>query len=547
MKSPVKRVLLCFVSLLYIICSTGCELGSTHTGEVIFDEQLYTLVGDTYVRTISNNLETAEINQGITIPNNTKIGFYLDEDYQFSFLCNEDDMIEGNNFYYGLVTYKDNSTFKFKINIYRLSLVKVKFKTFCSQNIDDLVVEENTVIEAPDVQLERAGYTFKGWKYNFKNAVTQDMVIEAKWSANNYTVSIDPNGGEYYDDAFEVTYNEEFDFGIPTKEGYEFVGWKYNDELIKSNKWLIDNDVTVVAEWERAEVTYEIEYVIVGAIGPNLDHTYSNKKTLVLKTPYKCGYQFIGWYYEGDFSGERVFEIPAGTEGDLRLYSRWKKFNLEGAKVSILGDSISTFYDSSSEINSNWNGKNEYYYPLYNKEIKAYTDTWWGKFLVDTKSILETNESKSGSSCYNWGNESNPSAAMNLSRINKLGKPDIVIIFIGVNDNVNGFTNEQFSQAYQKMLERVKEQCTDAFVFCCTMGYSAYTGYNYTEERRLAFNDIIRKEATNYDATVIEIANIQTENNYQKYLGDFLHPNLVGMEAYAQEVIKVIREHTGNL
>lgn len=547
MKSPVKRILFCFISLFYIIFSSGCELGSGHFEEVVFDEQLYTLVDDTYVRTISNSLETAEINQGITIPNSAKIGFYLDEDYQFSFLCKEDDMVEGNNFYYGLVTYKDNSTFKFKINIYRLSLVTVKFKTLCAQKIEDLVVEENTVITSPEVQLERPGYTFKGWKYNFKNAVTKDMVIEAKWSANNYTVNIDPNGGEYYDDSFVVTYDEEFDFGAPTKEGYEFVGWKYNNELISLNKWLIDKDVTVVAEWERSEITYEIEYVIVGAVGPNLERTYSNKKTLVLKTPYKCGYQFIGWYYEGDFSGERVFEIPAGTEGDLRLYSRWKSFNIEGAKVSILGDSISTFYHSLSEVNSNWNGKDEYYYPLYNKEINAYTDTWWGKFLTNTKTILETNESKSGSSCYNWGNESNLSAAMNLSRISKLGKPDIVIIYIGVNDNVNGFTNEQFTKAYQTMLKRVKNQCTDAFVFCCTMGYSEYTGYNYTETRRLAFNDIIRDVAMNNDAEVIEIANVQTKETYKDYLGDFLHPNLAGMDAYAKEIIKVVREYTGNL
>ena len=136
---------------------------------------------------------------------------------------------------------------------------------------------------------------------------------------------------------------------------------------------------------------------------------------------------------------------------------------------------------------------------------------------------------------------------MNKTRISHLGKPEIVIIFMGTNDVVNGFTDSKFENAYRTMLQRVKEQCEDAYIFCCTLGYSAYKKYYYTDEKRLSFNEIIRKACENVDGKVIELAEVQTQENYNEYLGDSLHPNDIGMEAYANRIIKEIREYTGNL
>ena len=54
----------------------------------------------------------------------------------------------------------------------------------------------------------------------------------------------------------------------------------------------------------------------------------------------------------------------------------------------------------------------------------------------------------------------------NYNRINNLKGSDIVVILIGTNDNVNGFTNNQFTSAYNTMLDRINEVCPGAFVFC---------------------------------------------------------------------------------
>lgn len=547
MKIKTHKLVLFSFYFIVLFLVYGCNTNVSQNKDIEFDESIYTLVGDTYTRTISNSEEKAKLCTGINVSHDAKVSFYIDENYQYSFLSKEDDMIEGDNIYYVLFTFKDNTTEKAKINIHRLQLFTVKFKTNCSQKVNDVVVEENSLLDEPDVELTKQGYTFKGWKHNFNNVIKEDMTIEAKWTPNNYTVTFDPNGGEYYEDSVVVTYDEDFEFVAPTREGYDFVGWKYNNKTYLTGKWNIDSDVTLVAEWEKSEVTYEIDYVIVGAVGPNLERTYSNKKSLVLRTPYKCGSKFIGWYFEGDFSGERIYEIPVGTEGNLRLYSRWETFNIEGSKVSILGDSISTFYSEDSKLNSYWHGNDQYYFPKYNPTISSYEQTWWGRFLLNTKAELECNESYSGSTVYNWGNELSEQPAMNATRISHLGKPDIVIIFMGTNDVVNGFTTAQFEKSYRTMLTRVKAQCQDAFIFCCTLGYSAYKGYSYTDELRLEFNEIIRQACEDADGKVIELASIQTEETYSQYLGDSLHPNDTGMEAYAKLIIKEIREYTGNL
>ena len=47
----------------------------------------------------------------------------------------------------------------------------------------------------------------------------------------------------------------------------------------------------------------------------------------------------------------------------------------KGVKISILGDSISTFYSSSSEVNSYYSENDTYYYPKYCSVINTYTKT----------------------------------------------------------------------------------------------------------------------------------------------------------------------------
>ncbi len=540
MKINYKFIFILLVAFCLFL--TGCKVDKTFSIEGF---ELYDEYNQEYIKKISNDTEEVTF-ENIFLFNDSKakVKYYEDGSYANEYTSSSLSLELGDNYLYVRITFSDSSNQDLTLNFYRLSMYTVTFETNCSVKIKEQLVEEGTILEKPEVELTKKGYAFKGWDFNFKDPITSNTVIKAKWAAGSYTITYDANGGEVSEEFIIVTFGEPYVLETPTREGYTFLGWKYNNRLISGNLWNIDEDATIVAEWEVETRTYEIEYIIVGAVGPNLQRTYTNKEEVVLRTPYKNGYRFDGWYFEGDLSGERVYTLPKGTEGHIILYSKWVRFKLEGAKISFLGDSISTFYDKNSPVNSLYGGTNEYYYPIYSSTVTKVEYTWWYQVVQNTKTTLVANDSWSGSSCYNNGSEVN-SGAMNYNRINNLAGSEIVVILIGTNDNVNGHSQINFTNAYNTMLKRIKEKCPDAFIFCCTLGYSAYKGYNYTEKTRLAFNEIIKKAALDNDCEVVDIASVQTEETYEALLGDSLHLNKDGMVAYANKVVETIKNYVG--
>ena len=71
---------------------------------------------------------------------------------------------------------------------------------------DDVNEENPLTITYEDVitlkPVEKTGYTFVGWNYNgqtyeeleLKN-ITSDITLEALFTSNDYTITLDPNGG----------------------------------------------------------------------------------------------------------------------------------------------------------------------------------------------------------------------------------------------------------------------------------------------------------------------------------------------------------------
>ena len=77
--------------------------------------------------------------------------------------------------------------------------VKVSFNanggTFITgETIKEIETEKSTIISQIDVEVERLGYTFLGWDYDFTTPVSNDIEIKAKWQAKTDT----PYKVEYY-------------------------------------------------------------------------------------------------------------------------------------------------------------------------------------------------------------------------------------------------------------------------------------------------------------------------------------------------------------
>lgn len=111
---------------------------------------------------------------------------------------------------------------------------------------------------------QREGYTFDGWYDEQGNQVTEDtvynvqgdMTLTARWVANVYVITLDPNGGTVDPDTIEVTYDDEIDsLPVPTREGFDFEGWvDENDEPVaEGDAYRTAADSTLKAKWSEKE------------------------------------------------------------------------------------------------------------------------------------------------------------------------------------------------------------------------------------------------------------------------------------------------------
>ena len=101
-------------------------------------------------------------------------------------------------------------------------------------------------------------------------------------------------------------------------------------------------------------------------------------------------------------------------------------------RVSILGDSYSTYQYYIPEGNEPW-----YFDPVRTDltDVSDVRQTWWWQVVHDGGFILEKNDSYSGSTiCYTGYNDDDYSPRSFITRLPRLGSPDIILIFGNTND-----------------------------------------------------------------------------------------------------------------
>ena len=228
--------------------------------------------------------------------------------------------------------------------------------------------------------------------------------------------------------------------------------------------------------------------------------------------------------------------------------------NVYGKKLSVMGDSISTF-----------NGKipsgNAYQYP--NGDVTTFNDTWVGQLLTETGMSLEKLESFAGSRVTTTGSLADGSHFVDDKRLNNLGNPDVIIVYGGTNDlfqtnppevgeipnyfttPLNTFDKSKFASAYLYLLMKLKEKYPDAKIYCCNItDYTRDIPTAYWENAngmsKQKMGEIISKCCDIVGATYIDLMkNGMTWYNYSKYSYDNnLHPNKLGMKLIADYIAK---------
>jgi len=210
------------------------------------------------------------------------------------------------------------------------------------------ITTSSVTLQAPT----RTGYTFAGWysdsKYKTKVTVikkgsTGNKAFYARWTANQYSIKFDANGGTgkmgsltgiAYDSAKTLTAN------AFKRTGYVFTGWSTTKtgSVQYKNKASVKNlsskngaAVTLYAQWKL--ISYSIKFSGNGSTSGSVK-TISAKGNKAVTLPTagftKKGYQIVSWNTRKD--GKGTSYVPGKKYSNLTLkdgetvilYAQWK-------------------------------------------------------------------------------------------------------------------------------------------------------------------------------------------------------------------------------
>ena len=200
----------------------------------------------------------------------------------------------------------------------------------------------------------KTNYTFAGWWAGSGGTgaeitaattvtITAAQTLYAKWTANQYTITCNANGGSVTPGTTEVTYDSADSLHVPTRTGYTFDGW-YDGTggtgnqvtttagvptgtvmgYVTAGKWSLTTGKTVHAKWTANP--YTITYNAGdGSVTPDTTEvTYDSADAL--HVPTRTGYSFGGWYDGTGGTGNQVTTaagVPTGTVANYVTAGKW--------------------------------------------------------------------------------------------------------------------------------------------------------------------------------------------------------------------------------
>lgn len=201
----------------------------------------------------------------------------------------------------------------------------VTFDSGKGSKVDSQTVKEGDPVSKPD-NPTREGYTFNGWllggdPYDFTTPVMQDLTLTASWTKNKstYTVKFDLNGGDGNIADQKVKEGSTIDRpDNPTREGYTFMGWQYED-----SDWnflnTVTSNMTLTAQWKRNEVKkYKVAFDTADGTSIDPQTIKDGGKVSKPDDPTREGYEFKGWTLNGV-----DYDFTAPVKADLVLTAVW--------------------------------------------------------------------------------------------------------------------------------------------------------------------------------------------------------------------------------
>jgi len=256
-------------------------------------------------------------------------------------------------------------------NVYTAHFRPVVYVINYSHSGNDVTIGNNPstyTVETPDITLadaSRPGYEFTGWTGGGQVTATKGLVIPkgtvnnltfyANFSLIHYSITYNLNGGSL-EVAEPSTYTTDrlTPLPVPSRDGYEFLGWKYSgsETLIKDRAIARGStgDKVLDAVWEAKESSFRF-YTNGGTlVSTVVGKTDASVADTAMPTTAKDGYFFAGWYDNSVFRGSRVSSLPEKFPvSGIIYYAKWlKAFDAQPEDRAIMEGQTASFQISSS-------------------------------------------------------------------------------------------------------------------------------------------------------------------------------------------------------
>ena len=231
------------------------------------------------------------------------------------------------------------------------AFVTLSFDSDGGSAVDSIVKRPGTLI-SPPADPQKTGYTFGGWTkadgtpFAFTDVTvmpTEGLALKAVWTANEYEISFDADGGAGTAEPITVTYDSAYGT-LPTvsKTGYTCDGWYLENEKITAASVVkVVRNTTLKAQWTAN--TYTLTLAPDGGTvdSSTVEAVYDSVYTL--PTPEKAGYTFAGWYLDGGEGAQLVTGDVVSITRDVTLTAKWQAmgsipYNVRHYKQDLDGD-----------------------------------------------------------------------------------------------------------------------------------------------------------------------------------------------------------------
>lgn len=244
----------------------------------------------------------------------------------------------------------------------------------------------------------REGYMFTGWDKAFDN-ITGDLTIKAIYIAGKFNVNFNSMGGSSVTSIIGVERDSKIvEPVIPTRTGYEFVGWYKDFALTKQWNFNVDvvtGNTVLYAKWESKTYNITVNDEITGGI-------------IKVKSTAKAG-EIVSVYAEPN-EGNTIKSIWWSSTGayasDISIYNM--TFVMPARDVEINAE-----FNEMAELTVNVNKANSpYYVYIYGNDNNFYGYSYVSE--VTTQSAITTGSSITTSTSITVPDRGNYTAYINM-------------------------------------------------------------------------------------------------------------------------------------